>query len=219
MNMLNMENHDIRERKLRPDDVLGHLPPDQKEKIILWLGTLSYRDTLAKIQAPPPEGLGIKANYDSLRRFYARHLPDEIAMNRKAEALSILNIAETIKEEPAPYEVLIKEFFLKHLFFQSMAPHQHEKTWSRNLQLMLSWRALELKEQSLELEKLKIGQQQAAPVQAKNTIEINAGIKANFESLLQYCSAHPQLADLLNSATSSTSCAQTKPGLPDSGTN
>ena len=45
------------ERKVRPDKVLGHLPPDQKERIILWLGTLSYQDTLAKIQAPPPKDL------------------------------------------------------------------------------------------------------------------------------------------------------------------
>ena len=59
MNILNIENHDIRERKLRPDDVLGHMTPDQKERIILWLGTLSLSGHIGKTtrKAPPPEDL------------------------------------------------------------------------------------------------------------------------------------------------------------------
>ena len=32
--------------KLRPDDFLGHLPPDKKVRIILGLGQYSYRNTL-----------------------------------------------------------------------------------------------------------------------------------------------------------------------------
>ena len=71
MNML--ENHEYRERKLRPDDLLGHLPTDQDERTILWLGTLYYHYTLAKIQAPAAEGRGIKATFKSMLQYSAAH--------------------------------------------------------------------------------------------------------------------------------------------------
>lgn len=112
-------------RKVRSDDVLCNLPSDKKALIILWLCQYSYRDTLIKIEAAPPEGFGIKSNYTSLRRFYARYLSPP-----------------------------------------------------------------------------------------KTIIEINDGIKASFESLLKYCTAHPELLSLMNTATAPCKCQQMSPSSP-----
>ena len=112
MNILNIENHDIRERKLRPDDVLGHFPPDQKERTVLWPGTLNYQDTLVKMQAPAPEGLNIKANLESLLQYCANHLQFADLLNSATHSTSSAQtkpgdtfIEHTQKEHVSPIVV------------------------------------------------------------------------------------------------------------------
>lgn len=71
-------------RKTRSDSVLGNLPTDQQDRIIKWLRQHSYAQVLAKIAAPPPEGLGLTVPCTSLRRFYTQHLPEEVLKERQA---------------------------------------------------------------------------------------------------------------------------------------
>lgn len=53
--------------------LLDQLSPADQQQILFWIETTSYRETLGKIAAEPPEGFGLKTHLASLARFYARH--------------------------------------------------------------------------------------------------------------------------------------------------
>lgn len=138
------------QRKTRPDDLLGNLPLEQQTRILAWLGEASYADVLKRIAAPPPHGLGLTVPYTTLRRFYIKNLPEKLRQTRLSEMLELRAAAELVSVEPAPYEILAKEALQRHVFLQSLCPEAHGDKFRRNLQLLLQWRALDLKEKNFE---------------------------------------------------------------------
>jgi hypothetical protein len=143
-------------RKTRPDDVLGNLPAEKKNRIIRWLGEMSYEEVLERIAKPEPEGLGIKTHYTSLRRFYTKNLPEDLVSFRREEMIRLRGLAECCEAEPAPYDALIREFFTKGVFYQSLGLPQRDPNFRENMRLLLDLRAQELKEKHLELQKERL---------------------------------------------------------------
>ncbi len=144
------------ERKTRPDDLLGNLSQEQKQRIIGWLGELTYVEVLEKIADAPPEGLGLKVHYNSLRRFFGKYIDQDLLKERQEANERLRHFMDVVEAEPAPYEALTREFFQKNLFLQSLSPGHHGDKFIKNFQLMLNLRAQELKEKYYELAKARL---------------------------------------------------------------
>lgn len=170
-------------RKTRPDDILGNLSPEKKSLIVRWLGQMSYEDVVQRIAEPEPHGLGIQTHYTSLRRFYTKNLPDDLLHSRREEMIHLRGLAETCQAEPAPYDTLIREFFTKSVFYQSLSMPTRDQGFRDNMRLLLDLRAQELKEQHLELQKERLasGQAKAKP---DVTLQIFAGFQAQIEKTI-----------------------------------
>ena len=54
--------------------LLDQLPPEQQERILVWLQETSYRGAAQKASAPPPEGLGITTYATAIRRWHRKQL-------------------------------------------------------------------------------------------------------------------------------------------------
>jgi hypothetical protein len=143
-------------KKTRPDDVLGNLPPEKKDLIVRWLGQMTYEDVLKRIAEPEPHGLGIQTHYTSLRRFYTKNLPEELVGARREEMVRLRGLAEVCEAEPAPYDALIREFFTKGVFYQSLSLPHGDESFREDMRLLLELRAQELKEKHLELQKERL---------------------------------------------------------------
>ena len=61
---------DIEGRKPNANNVLANLPPADHAQIKAWLQNHSFTATVAKINAPRPEGLGLNVHYTSVRNYY-----------------------------------------------------------------------------------------------------------------------------------------------------
>ncbi len=165
------------ERKTRPDDQLGNLPQEQKQRIIGWFGELTYDDVLKKIADAPPEGLGLKVQYTSLRRFFGKYIDQDLLKERQEANERLRHFMDVIEAEPAPYEALTREFFQKNLFLQSMSPGHHGDKFIKNFQLMLNLRAQELKEKYYELAKARL-QAQSNKEQAAAALQVFSHFQA-----------------------------------------
>ena len=175
-------------RKTRPDDVLGNLPPEKKNRIIRWLAEMSYEDVVKRIAEPEPRGLGLQTHYTSLRRFYVKNLPDDLASSRREEMISLRGLAEVCEAEPAPYDTLIREFFTKGVFYQSLGLAHCDPNFRENMRLLLELRAQELKEKHLELQKARLESDQR-----KTKPEVNFQIFAAFQAQMEQMLAKPPL--------------------------
>ena len=178
-------------RKIRPDDVLGNLPPEKKNMIVRWLGEMSYEDVLKRIAEPEPEGLGIETHYNSLRRFYMKNLPEDLASSRRQEMIGLRGLAEVCEAEPAPYDTLIREFFTKGVFYQSVGVPHRDPNFRENMRLLLELRAQELKEKHLELQKARFESDKSKSRPDAN-FQIFAAFQAQMEQVLTQSLSKPE---------------------------
>jgi hypothetical protein len=138
---------------------------------------------LNRIAEPEPLGLGIETHYTSLRRFYTKNLPEELVGSRREEMLQLRGLAELCEAEPAPYDALIREFFTKTVFYQSLSMPQHDQRFRDNMRLLLDLRAQELKEKHLELQKERL-ETDKTKGKPDVTLQIFAGFQAQIEKMI-----------------------------------
>ena len=131
--------------KTRPDDVLGNLNEDQQNMILDWCEESSFRDVLAKIAAPPPEGLGLTVHYTSLRRFYHKRFPERFLRERAATYEQWRTVADDLQgEDFCHFWVLAKESLEKHVF-----THLQKEDFDRRELSTLMRLALRMEDQRL----------------------------------------------------------------------
>lgn len=119
--------------KTHPADVLGNLPEEQRERILDWCAEHSFREVLALIARPAPEGLGLAVHYTSLRRFYHRHYPTRLLQERLENAPGYTQLAtEVAKAETPPFWTLLKES-LERTAFLACEQGQAERPQLRHI--------------------------------------------------------------------------------------
>src|SRR5687767_7098999 len=132
-----------------PTGILDTLTADQKATILLWMETEEDKTVLQKVMAPPPEGFGIRTHITSLRRFFARHQPDE----RFAE----LELARTYAAEKNGEQVFITatQSILAEKAFQFLTSSDFRP---KHFRTVSSW-LLKIREQQLRRDQIQIARE------------------------------------------------------------
>ena len=93
-------------RKPNSNNVLANLPFEDQVRIHDWLQNSSYRETITKIAAPRPEGLGLEIEYNSVRRYYTKYVRPLSALQRTMRTVHYLDQARLIVQDPIPYKIV-----------------------------------------------------------------------------------------------------------------
>ncbi len=152
---------EFEDRKPNANNVLANLPPADRDQIKDWLQIYSYTATVDKINAPRPEGLGLKIHYTSLRNYYLDHIQPEKLVEQQADQDQIQDL--TAVSAKIPYLTAVSNRLQKRLFDLSLNPEAPLKEIERLLRLVLRIENLQLKQQQLALAR----EQLQAPVGAQ----------------------------------------------------
>ena len=91
---------EFEDRKPNANNVLANLPTADQDQIKDWLQNHSYTATVDKINAPRPEGLGLKIHYTSLRNYYLDHILPEKLIEQQADQDQIQDLAAVSNKIP-----------------------------------------------------------------------------------------------------------------------
>ncbi len=140
---------ELEDRKPNANNVLANLPIADQDQIKDWLQTNSYSATVDKINAPRPEGLGLKIHYTSLRNYYLDHIQPEKLVEQQADQDQIQDL--TAVSNKIPYLNAVSNRLQKRLFDLSLNSATPLKEIERLLRLVLRIENLQLKQQQLAL--------------------------------------------------------------------
>ena len=179
--------------------VLDQLTDAQQAQLLTWLETMSLTEVLQMLNAPPPEGFGIRTYMTSLRRFQAR-------INREHRA-------ELLEQQPAAAAEAdrmlraAQDQLLQHVLHlvttsnsSSSAIGAVAKIIARQQDYALRAQELELRQRALKLaeERLQLDRQSTAAdlliKEARNNHYI-ADIKEAAQNILNKPSASESLDD------------------------
>ena len=140
---------EFEDRKPNANNVLANLSPADQDQIKDWLQNHSYTATVERINAPRPEGLGIKIHYTSLRNYYLNHIQPEKLVAQQADQDQIQDLAALSSK--IPYLNAVSNRLQKRLFDLSLNSETPLKEIERLLRLVLRIENLQLKQQQLAL--------------------------------------------------------------------
>src|ERR1043165_2074648 len=83
--------------KIRLNDRLSNLPPEDRVKLDTWLIAHPYRTVLQLVAAPRPEGLALKTTLRALSKYYNKYLRP----NPAAELAELIKINPEAGEKAA----------------------------------------------------------------------------------------------------------------------
>jgi hypothetical protein len=138
-------------RKTRSDDRLGCLPPEQRQRILQWLSTMSYKDTAKQIALPPPDGLGIITYPSSLHRFFIKSIPVQLDGQELKPLADSTSSCSRAEPGPGLFSGLTREHLNRRLLELAMSPQGNEKELLKLADLLFRVRALEVRERELGL--------------------------------------------------------------------
>jgi hypothetical protein len=142
-NQLNTPNSS----RIRPDNVLAHLPPEDQEKIIEWLDQMTYRAAVEQLAKPRPEGLGLKTHITSLRRFYGKQASVDFLLDQDPEIWQ--EAVEQVSSNPVEFRLLIVQALARQVVLALNRFPEDPKTALRLLDRWLRCRGYEFKERAL----------------------------------------------------------------------
>ena len=145
---------DIEGRKPNANNVLANLPPTDQAQIKVWLQNHSFTATVAKINAPRPEGLGLNVHYTSVRNYYLDHVQLEQLIEQEADRDQVQDI--TALSAKIPYMDAVAIRLEKRLFELTLNPETPIKEIERVLRMVMRIHTLKLKRDQLALERQRI---------------------------------------------------------------
>jgi hypothetical protein len=145
---------DIAGRKPNANNVLANLPPADQAQIKAWLQNHSFTATVAKINAPRPEGLGLNVHYTSVRNYYLDHVQLEQLIEQEADRDHVQDI--TALSAKIPYMDAVAIRLEKRLFELTLNPETPIKEIERVLRMVMRIHTLKLKRDQLALERQRI---------------------------------------------------------------
>ena len=145
---------DIEGRKPNANNVLANLPPADQAQIKAWLQNHSFTATVAKINAPRPEGLGLNVHYTSVRNYYLDHVQLEQLIEQEADRDQVQDI--TTLSAKIPYMDAVAIRLEKRLFELTLNPETPIKEIERVLRMVMRIHTLKLKRDQLALERQRI---------------------------------------------------------------
>src|SRR5688500_17229369 len=83
--------------KIRPNDHLARMSPEDRAKLNVWLTSHPYRTVIQLAAAPRPEGLALKTGLRALSRYYNKFLRP----NPAAELAELIQICPQAGEKAA----------------------------------------------------------------------------------------------------------------------
>ena len=145
---------DIEGRKPNANNVLANLPPADQDQIKAWLQNHSFTATVAKINAPRPDGLGLNVHYTSVRNYYLDHVQLEQLIEQEADRDQVQDI--TALSAKIPYMDAVAIRLEKRLFELTLNPETPIKEIERVLRMVMRIHTLKLKRDQLALERQRI---------------------------------------------------------------
>ena len=156
---------DIEGRKPNANNVLASLPPADQAQIKVWLQNHSFTATVAKINAPRPEGLGLNVHYTSVRNYYLDYLQLEQLIEQEADRDQVQDI--TALSAKIPYMDAVAIRLEKRLFELTLNPETPIKEIERVLRMVMRIHTLKLKRDQLALERQRIEAKTEAGTQSR----------------------------------------------------
>ncbi len=140
---------EFEDRKPNANNVLANLPPADQDQIKDWLQNHSYTATVDKINAPRPEGLGLKIHYTSLRNYYLDHIQVEKLEEHQADTDQASDMAQLAGK--VPYMTMVETCLQKRLFKLALNPDSPLSEIERLTRLILRLETIRLKRDQLAL--------------------------------------------------------------------
>ena len=162
---MNTNSINVEGRKPNANNVLANLPPADQAQIKAWLQNHSFTATVAKINAPRPEGLGLNVHYTSVRNYYLDHVQLEQLIEQEADRDQVQDI--TTLSAKIPYMDAVAIRLEKRLFELTLNPETPIKEIERVLRMVMRIHTLKLKRDQLALERQRIEAKAEAGTQSR----------------------------------------------------
>jgi hypothetical protein len=137
--------------KPRSDSLLFSLGIEDQEKLNNWLlENHSLTEVQKFLAAEAPEGMGLKVQQTTLRRYYDRVMPEYIASRRQSALATARHLKTAIETDPNEFDAPTLDALKQRVFELTLSPESNPDTIYKLYRLVLRAKDQELAREKFE---------------------------------------------------------------------